>query len=60
MTMTLDHRAATTLAPAATRTARRRPPRPRPPEAPSWSCDNCTQVNAGRRRRCADCGTSCR
>ena len=40
------------------RTARRRRPRPRPPEALAWGCENCTQVNAGRRRRCADCGTS--
>lgn len=37
---------------------RRRRPRPRPVETPAWSCDNCTQVNSGRRRRCVDCGTS--
>ena len=56
---------ATTLDPTTTsttvesaRTSRRRRPRPRPPEAPAWACENCTQTNTGRRRRCADCGTS--
>ena len=52
----------TTLQPTydhtADRTARRRRPRPRPPEAPAWTCENGTQTNAGRRRRCIDCGTS--
>ncbi len=25
---------------------------------PTWACENCEVPNAGRRRRCVDCGTS--
>lgn len=39
------------------RVARRRLRR-RPPERPAWTCENCTTPNAGRRRRCTDCGTT--
>ena len=37
---------------------RRRRPRRAVPPPPDWRCENCTEPNAGRRRRCGDCGTS--
>lgn len=51
---TLGHATSTATLP----TQRRRRPRPRPPLMPPWTCENCTQDNPGRRRRCMDCGTS--
>lgn len=36
--------------------ARRR--RRRRPVPPAWGCENCATSNAGRRKRCTDCGTS--
>ena len=38
----------------APRRRRRRGPAPRP----DWACENCAVPNAGRRKRCTDCGTS--
>ena len=42
------------LAPPLPAPRRRRRAKPVPPD---WACDNCATPNAGRRRRCADCGT---
>lgn len=39
-------------------TQRRVRRRAQPPQPPAWRCENCTQDNSGRRRRCMDCGTT--
>jgi hypothetical protein len=40
--------------------ARRYPEQREAPSGPrpAWDCANCSLLNAGIRRRCADCGTS--
>lgn len=43
----------TAVSAAAPRRRRRRRPVP-----PAWGCENCATPNAGRRKRCTDCGTT--
>jgi hypothetical protein len=49
----LDRPAELTAAPPTTR-RRRGGPAPRP----VWGCENCATPNAGRRKRCVECGTT--
>ena len=53
-TSLLDRPAAPAPVPTQRRRRRRRGAAPRP----DWACENCAAPNAGRRKRCTDCGTS--